>query len=256
MEEIDLILNTLEKHNMTETKRHFTSVLDAIKNESWEAANSQMRSFIESLFNFLAKTLLDTDKTGGDARKKLEEKGYIKQRYAEYLKSFTSWVGEDGSHAGTSDKITTTGKWFGTLSVALIGISLIPDLIRVEDILQKLDYMPGKRPPRDSEILITCPTCKTQQTLGQAHLTRSSDEFVYKCVNGCQAILIIGKPGDALWEGRGYGLQNYVIRPASDLLVPIIDIELSKQHGKSISVNPPLLFPASPAALMKKRPPH
>jgi hypothetical protein len=120
---------------------------------------------------------------------------------------------------------------------------LVPELVRVEDVLVgQLAAPQGARLPTDQEINTACPTCGTQQALSQATISRHGKETIYTCRNGCQQIVVVGEPGEATWEGRGYRLGPHVIRNANDLFIPIIGVERS------------VLIPASKAALMKERP--
>lgn len=79
----------------------------------------------------------------------------------------------------------------------------IPDILKVTD-----------------EIFQTkCLTCGEIQLLSQCPIYEESGETFYKCKNGCQIILIVGKPGTTAIEGRGYRLKNHVIRNTNDLIV-------------------------------------
>lgn len=99
----------------------------------------------------------------------------------------------------------------------------------------------GLRLPNDAQIRTTCPTCDEQQALSEAAVTQS-DETIYECRNGCQAILIIGLPGDKPWAGRGYRMGDWVLRNPADLVGRLIN-----QSGQPSGQ--PIVFPASPAAL-------
>jgi hypothetical protein len=219
----------------------------AFDRSEWESANSQVRSALESLFNSVARLRLSTSKTGGAARKELEQNEVLRQKEANLVKEFMNVAGGAGSHAGVSNADESLGRLLAGIGIAYIGLALIPELERVEDVLiGELTVPSGTRLPTDKEIYTTCPTCGTQQTLSQAQIARAEQETVYSCQHGCQAIVVVEpvvvEPGDVSWEGRGYRLGEHVIRNANDLYLPII--------GTSNKV----LIPASKAALMKQQP--
>jgi hypothetical protein len=106
--------------------------------------------------------------------------------------------------------------------VSLIGLALLPQLIRVQDVFATQLVPPdGTTLATDDEIRTTCPTCHAEQTLGEAGITRIEAETVYTCKNGCQRIVVVGQPGKIAWPGRGYRLGPYTIRNANDLFVPV-----------------------------------
>jgi hypothetical protein len=76
------------------------------------------------------------------------------------------------------------------------------------------------------------------QRLSEANISLIGDEASYYCKNGCQPILIVGKPGVKTVKGRGYRLNDYVIRNTKDLFLIL-------KNG------PKILLPASPASLKK-----
>ena len=149
----------------------------------------------------------------------------------------------DGSHAGLSDEDHAEAVRNLSTAIAFLGLMKLPGLVRVEDVLSKALRSPvAWRLAKDEELLTSCPTCNEDQFLNEGSVSRVEDETVYECKNGCQAIVIVGKPGDSPWEGRGYRLDEYVIRNATDIWMPVLGT------GRTVFI------PASPAALMKKRP--
>lgn len=65
---------------------------------------------------------------------------------------------------------------------------------------------------------------------------------MYTCKNDCQPIIVVSRPGLVAWPGRGYRLDNYVVRNASDMFFKTADMQAA------------VLMPASKSALMKRRP--
>ena len=167
----------------------------------------------------------------------------MKAREARLIQEFMSVAGGAGSHSGGSSADEAFGRFLAGMGIAYIGLSLIPELVRVEDVFAgQLTVPAGGRLPIDKEIRTACPTCGAAQTLGDSQVSRDGAETVYVCVNGCQPIVVVGSPGESAWPGRGYRLGLYVIRNAHDLFLPII------------GTGNELLIPASKAALMKRRP--
>src|SRR5437763_477761 len=116
-------------------------------------------------------------------------------------------------------------------------------MARAEEVLvwAGLDVPKSARLPGDSAITTTCPSCRETQTLQEADYEETGAESVYLCKNGCQAILVIGLPGERPWPGRGYRMGNFVLRNVADLLFRMID-----QTGAPVGGT--VRIPASPAA--------
>jgi hypothetical protein len=241
MEYFDSLLARLARQGFDESVRHFEQSKSALDRSEWESANSQVRAALESLFNGIATLRIGSRKTGGEARAALEAAGILRGREARLVQEFIAVAGGAGSHAGVSNADESLGRFLAGLGVAYIGLGLVPELVRVEDVLVgQLSAPDGARLPTDQEAYTSCPTCETLQTLSQASLSRKGAETLYTCVNGCQPIVVVGVPGDAAWDGRGYRLGPHVIRNAQDLVLPIA--------GASKSV----LIPASKSSLMTR----
>lgn len=239
----DTLRDRLIRQGFDEASRHFEQAKSALDRSEWESANAQVRAALESLFNGIAALRLKTKKRGGEARAALESAGLLRGREARLVQEFIAVAGGAGSHAGVSNADESLGRFLAALGIAYIALGIVPELVRVEDVLVgQLTAPPGARLPTDHEAHTSCPTCGTSQTLSQASLSRSGSETVYACVNGCQPIVIVGEPGDVPWHGRGYRLGSHVIRNASDLFLPIVGT------GKEV------LVPASKSALMKRMP--
>jgi hypothetical protein len=116
------------------------------------------------------------------------------------------------------------------------------ELVSAERVFKLQDFRPRGAPAfTDTDFTTACPTCSAQQTLAQARMSLDDSDTVYSCKNGCQAIVVIGRPGLAAWPGRGYRLGDYVIRNARDIVL------------KTEAMPAAVLIPASKAALMKIR---
>jgi hypothetical protein len=116
-------------------------------------------------------------------------------------------------------------------------------IVRLEDAFSRAGLGPkGKRPPRDADFTTECPTCSTRQRASEATVSLDRGDTVYTCKNGCQAIIVVSRPGLVAWPGRGYRLKDYVVRNAADMFLRTDDMAAA------------VLLPASKAALMKRGP--
>jgi len=233
----------LEEQSMTIALRHLEQAAEAYERREWESSNAQLRSFLEAVFDQVARIRLGCTRTGGAARQELQAEGLLSSDEGRLVQSFMAVAGGRGSHAGSSSQDEASGRWLIATGIALLGLALVPVLIRVEDVLVgNVTTSAGNRLPTDAEVRTSCPTCRAEQTLVQARIRRDGEETVYHCRNGCQPIVVVGLPGESAWPGRGYRLGDNVIRNAADLHVPIVGT------GKEV------LIPASQAALMRQRP--
>jgi hypothetical protein len=117
------------------------------------------------------------------------------------------------------------------------------NVVKVEDVFAKQAIGPkGGRPIKDSDMKTTCPACGTDQLLSEAVLSLDDGETIYTCKNGCQPVVVVGRPGVVAWPGRGYRLGDHVIRNVRDIVVRTEDMGAT------------MVLDARDAALMKKRP--
>lgn len=117
------------------------------------------------------------------------------------------------------------------------------EIVKVEDVFAKQQIrVKGKRNFKDSDMTTTCPACETVQRLSDASLSFADNETIYTCINGCQPIVIIGRPGIISWPGRGYRLGDHVIRNVSDIILKTKDMIV------------PMKLSARKAALMRAKP--
>jgi len=236
---IDLtdIKRRLQRQDCAVAEKHLDQAASALARGEWESASAQVRSAVEALFDRVAQLRLDTSKRGGAARKQLEAEGVLSEKQAKFIQSFMDYAGASGSHAGSSSPDEAKGRYLAGLGILFIGLNLVPELVRLQDVLP-----PSNAPADDGRVTTSCRTCGTQQTLQDCELRRDGPDTVYVCRNGCQILVVVSVPGDSPWPGRGYRLGDHVIRNASDLFVTV--------PGSAARV----LIPASPAALMKSRP--
>ncbi|WP_439148349.1 toll/interleukin-1 receptor domain-containing protein [Vibrio sp.] len=115
------------------------------------------------------------------------------------------------------------------------------DIVKAETVFERALDFKDCRLFRDSDMNTECPACNSQQNLSEATLSLDDDDTIYTCKNGCQPLLVISRPGMVAWPGRGFRLQDYVIRNVRDITI------------KTENMGMPMLIPASKAALMKVR---
>jgi hypothetical protein len=238
MNDLPEIKRRLRRQDCTVAENHLDQATSALGRGEWESASGQVRSAVEGLFDRVAELRLKTAKRGGAARKELEAKGVLIEKQARFIQAFMDYAGASGSHAGASTPDEAKGRYIAGLGILMIGLDLLPELTRVEEALAALDH-----PPSDSEIMTSCRTCGKEQSLAECDVRRDGPDTVYVCCNGCQALVVVSEPGQSPWPGRGYRLGDHVIRNASDLIVA---------HSETPAR---VVIPASPAALMKSRPP-
>lgn len=118
---------------------------------------------------------------------------------------------------------------------------IVYEIVKVEAVFASALDMQGGQQICDADIKTDCPACNTNQTLAEAIISLDNDNTIYTCKYGCQPLVIVSRPGMVAWPGRGYRLNNYVIRNVRDVLV------------KTERMTKSLLIPASNAALMKEQ---
>jgi hypothetical protein len=180
------IVSRLKHQGLNESLNHLQQAKSAFERSEWESANSQIRTFLESLFNNIAAIRVKSNKKGGMARKELEDKGLLQERDARLLQYFMDTAGGKGSHAGVSNEDEVKGRFLAGLGIAYLGLALIPELVHVEDVIVgNLTAPSGKSLPTDREMYTSCPTCKENQHLNEAEIIRDGEDTVYICRNGC-----------------------------------------------------------------------
>ncbi|MFD3447443.1 hypothetical protein ACFDTO_22890 [Microbacteriaceae bacterium 4G12] len=240
----DLLKELFIKYKMEETEIHLNQALDSYEKHNYEAANGQLRTSLESFFNYLAKLLLNSQKTGGQARQQLHKCDYITDNENELLKYFFKFAGENGAHAGKSDE-------FQSLSNIHVGLGIMTRMIRlfpIEMTVSKVYELAGIDANGynfvEKDFSTECPTCLENQSIDECKVYVKENNTIYECKNGCQQIIIIAKfvEGTKGMENRGYRLKDYVIRNAKDMIVTIPN-----------AINK-VLIPASKNAFRKSHP--
>lgn len=97
----------LDDYKFTVTCNHLDQVIDNTAGGNWEAANGQIRSFLESLCNDIVRSICVEDggaPTGGDARKHLRDVGFLSEKESELLKALFAVLHGEGAHPGTSSE--------------------------------------------------------------------------------------------------------------------------------------------------------
>ena len=98
----------LRELGFTTTLGHLSQATDNAARGNWESANSQVGSFLESLCEGIAariSTVPSKPPSRGEARKFLEESGFLDKTEADLLRSFFQLLhSAGGRHAGTSSE--------------------------------------------------------------------------------------------------------------------------------------------------------
>lgn len=84
-------------------RNHYEQGSRAFDRGDWEAANAQFRSACDAVYDALAhRHGCPSSKTGGRARQWLQANGFLEHGEAELLRTFMTFAGRAGSHAGLS----------------------------------------------------------------------------------------------------------------------------------------------------------
>lgn len=114
----DDVSQLLMKHGFLVPQGHLKQALDAHRRSDWAAANSQIRSFLESLFDELAVKIdptASTISTGENRRAKLGKDGFLYGHLNEWSNDGKNFINglmkrlhPHGSHPGLSDEADST----------------------------------------------------------------------------------------------------------------------------------------------------
>ena len=100
-----LLESRLRQHGFEVAANHLEQAVDNAARSNWEAANSQIRSFLEALCDAMASKICEDSgsaPTRGEARQYLAESGLLSPEESELLRSFFKMLHGQGGHAGTS----------------------------------------------------------------------------------------------------------------------------------------------------------
>lgn len=124
-EELWAIKQRLQQQGFDTALNHLSQAESAFDRGEWESANAQIRSCLEAVFDRVAEIKLRTKKTGGSARKELEERGLLPEREARLVQIFFDVAGGAGSHSGWSNEDEARGRFLAGFGICYIGLSLI-----------------------------------------------------------------------------------------------------------------------------------
>ena len=100
-----LLESRLRQHGFEVAANHLEQAVDNAARSNWEAANSQVRSFLEALCDAMASKICEDSgfaPTRGEARQYLAESGLLSPEESDLLRSFFKMLHGQGGHAGTS----------------------------------------------------------------------------------------------------------------------------------------------------------
>lgn len=101
------IVDRLKQGKFDVALTHYEQAWENYVFSRWEAANAQLRSFLEEVFNEIARRLYPREvqrKESGDIRKLLVEKGFIEDEDVRYIGGLFSKLSFSGSHPGLSNE--------------------------------------------------------------------------------------------------------------------------------------------------------
>ena len=100
-----LLESRLKEREFDVAANHLEQAVDNAARGQWEAANSQVRSFLEALCEAIASRIhqgTDDPPSRGAARKHLADTGFLNAQESELLKALFQVLHGQGGHAGTS----------------------------------------------------------------------------------------------------------------------------------------------------------
>lgn len=86
-----------------QTKTHLSEGVSSYEHQNWAAANAQFRTFLEDVFNQIARSSR-IRKSGGEARGALQKNGFLSEEEGEMVKGVFKFLHTRGSHPGMSEE--------------------------------------------------------------------------------------------------------------------------------------------------------
>lgn len=102
-----LLESRLIEAGFMDPRKHLDQAVDNAASGNWEAANGQIRTFLEALCDAIAERLHEGGgeaPNGGDARKLMENRGFLSKEESNLLKAFFTVLHGEGAHPGTSSE--------------------------------------------------------------------------------------------------------------------------------------------------------
>jgi hypothetical protein len=112
----------LEQKGLETARGHWDQVTDNVARGNWASANSQMRSFLEGVFDHVAAARwegTDAAPTGGAARRFLQDEGHMSEEHGELVKALFKLLHTEGSHPGLSEEADCHTRVLMVMGVAL-----------------------------------------------------------------------------------------------------------------------------------------
>jgi hypothetical protein len=107
-EERDEVRLLLTRHGFSVALSHLDQAIDNYILSNWEAANAQIRTFFEGLYDEIALKLYPDEAQkidpGGNRRKLLQDKGFIDRDWAPTMQGFSQTANTKGAHPGLSNE--------------------------------------------------------------------------------------------------------------------------------------------------------
>ena len=100
-----MLESRLQLHKFDIASTHLEQAVDNVARSQWEAANSQIRSFLEALCNSIVSQIYQgssNSPTQGQARIYMTEVGFLTPEESDLLKALFRVLHGQGGHAGTS----------------------------------------------------------------------------------------------------------------------------------------------------------
>jgi hypothetical protein len=113
-----------DRPELAVARNHYEQAQRAFDRSEWESANAQFRSAFDATYDALAHANgCPANRTGGAARKWLQDNGVIEEDEADLMKAFAIFAGRAGSHAGLSDAVESGLRRHFAASLIAFGVA-------------------------------------------------------------------------------------------------------------------------------------